>query len=48
MKLKILIKEARIIYKNNSSLYLRILKLLKYKDKDKGRNLLVYIIQPIS
>ncbi|MEQ9486868.1 RNA-guided endonuclease InsQ/TnpB family protein [Coleofasciculus sp. F4-SAH-05] len=41
-------KEANKAYKKNPVLFLGKPKLPKYKDKEKGRNLLVYTIQAIS
>jgi len=41
-------KEADIAYKRNPSRFLGKPKLPRYKDKEKGRNLLVYTIQSIS
>jgi hypothetical protein len=41
-------KEADKAYKKNPVLFLGKPKLPKYKDKEKGRNLLVYTIQAIS
>lgn len=41
-------KEAAYTYKKNPSKFLGKPKLPKYKDKEKGRNLLVYTIQAIS
>jgi IS605 OrfB family transposase len=41
-------KEATKVYRKNPSKFLGKPKLPKYKDKEKGRNLLVYTIQAIS